>query len=138
MTTNYVASDWVGRSAERLVRVTAEMLDHFVAVSGDSSEIHVSDESARDRGFPCRVAHGMLLGALVSGVIGTELPGNAGVLQQIQLSFRAACHPGDEIIIRLVVAEFIESVQTMMIKVKIAKADGTILSTGTVQSGLTG
>ncbi len=89
MQTPAKAVDWIGRNAERRVRITSEMLDHFVTVSGDSSAIHVSEKAAKERGFPGRVAHGMLLRALVSGIIGTELPGDDGVLQQMQLSFRA-------------------------------------------------
>ncbi len=130
------SSHWIGRKAERRVKITAEMLDRFVALSGDSSAIHVSEEAAKQYGFPHRVAHGMLLGALVSGLIGTELPGDAGVMQQIQFSFRAPCHPGDEILIQLTVTEFYESVQTMQIKIKIVNSANVTLATGVVQSGL--
>lgn len=128
--------DWIGRWAERRIRITAEMLDQFTAISGDSSAIHVSDEAAKQRGFPGRVAHGMLLGALVSGIVGTELPGDDGVLQEMKLSFRTPCHPEDVITIRLTVTEFFESVQTMLIKVKILNTAGATVATGLVQSGL--
>lgn len=130
------ATDWIGRKAERRIRITVEMLDQFVALSGDASEIHVSEQSASERGFTGRVAHGMLLGALLSGVIGTELPGNDGVMQQMQLSFRAPCSPGDEVAIQLSVVDFYESVQAMLINVKIVNAAGVLLATGQVQSGL--
>ncbi|MBM3776036.1 MAG: acyl dehydratase, partial [Acidobacteria bacterium] len=75
-------SDWLGRTAEREIPVTADLIDRFVLLSGDNSAIHVDDAAARARGFRGRVAHGMLLGSLVSAVIGTELPGHIGVLQE--------------------------------------------------------
>ncbi len=136
MSKAYLASDWVGRTAERKVRITTEMLDQFIAVSGDSSAIHVSEQSANVRGFPNRVVHGMLLGALVSGLIGTQLPGDDGVLQQMQLSFRRPCYAGDEILIRLSVTDFFESIQTMLINIKITKEPNVVLATGQAQSGL--
>ena len=136
MAADYRAEDWMGRSAERRVRITREMLDQFVALSGDSSPIHVSDAAAQEMGFAGRVVHGLLLGSLVSGVIGTELPGEVGVLQETQLQFRNPCYVDDEVIISVIVTEFFESVQTLVLKVKIARGDGVILATGFVRSGL--
>jgi 3-hydroxybutyryl-CoA dehydratase len=112
------------------------MIDQFVALSGDNSPIHTTDRAAQGHGFPARVAHGMLLGSLVSGVIGTELPGERGLLHEVQLSFRNSCHPGDEIIIHVKASEFYESVQALILKVTIERTDGVILATGRVQSGL--
>jgi acyl dehydratase len=38
---------WIGRTAERRICVTADMIDQFGALSGDPSPIHVKDEAAR-------------------------------------------------------------------------------------------
>jgi 3-hydroxybutyryl-CoA dehydratase len=130
------AEDWIGKTAARRVRITDDLIDQFTELSGDNSPIHVTDGAAQSRGFPTRVAHGMLLGSLVSGVVGRELPGEHGVLHEVQLSFRNSCHPGDEIIIRVTVSEFFESVQALVLKVQIERADGVTLATGRVQSGL--
>jgi len=127
---------WVGRTAQRKVQVTGDMIDEFARLSGDFSPIHVQEAAARERGFGSRVAHGMLLGSLVSSVIGMDLPGPDGVIQEVQLAFRKTCHPGDEITIDVRVADYFESVQTLLMKVKITRADGTVLATGKVQSGL--
>jgi len=112
------------------------MVDRFVALSGDSSPIHVSDDAARQQGFERRVVHGMLLGSLVSALVGVELPGERGVIQEVQMSFRQPCYVGDEVGIQVMVSEFFESVQTMVLKVKIVRTDGVTLATGAVRSGL--
>lgn len=127
---------WLGRKAERVVRIGPGLVDQFVALSGDSSPIHVSVEAARARGFDGRVVHGMLLGALLSEVIGTELPGADGVLQNVELAFRHPCSIGDEITICVSVADFHESVNTLVLKVSIRRKDGATLVSGTVRSGL--
>jgi len=127
---------WEDRTAERTVQVTAEMIDRFVELSSDHSAIHVSDEAARAYGFRGRVAHGMLVGSLVSGLIGTELPGDCGVLQEVKLSFRNPCYAGDTLHIHLKVREFFASVQSLILTVSIRNQDGLTIATGNVQSGI--
>lgn len=129
-------TEWVGRRASRDVAVTEEMLDRYAEISGDTSPIHMSAAAAQDRGFNTRVVHGLLLGSLVSGLLGTELPGARGVLHEVQLMFRRPCHPGDKIRVELEVVEFFESVGVIELGVRIVRSDGTVLSTGRVRSGI--
>ncbi len=78
----------------------------------------------------------MLLGSLVSGVIGMDLPGPDGVIQEMQMAFRKPCYPGDELTIDVQVVDFFESVRTLVLKVIITRADGAVLATCKIQSGL--
>ena len=48
--------------------VTADDIDRFADLSGDRLEIHMSDAAARELGFPSRVAHGLLVLAIVDGL----------------------------------------------------------------------
>lgn len=50
------------------VTVTAAMIDAFAALSGDRFAIHMDDAAARARGFPARVAHGLLVLSLIDGL----------------------------------------------------------------------
>ena len=136
MSLTHRAEDWIGRTAVRQLRITAEMVDQFADLSGDHSPIHVQDAGARRRGFEARVVHGMLLAGFAAAIIGMELPGEAGVIQDLQFAFRKPCHPGDDVTIHVRVSEFFESVQTLVLKVKIVRADGAVLVTGQVKSGL--
>ncbi|MCC6862405.1 MAG: hypothetical protein IT158_27765 [Bryobacterales bacterium] len=131
------AGDWLGKTVERRVAVTPELIDRFVALSGDSSSIHVDDGFARERGFRTRIAHGLLIGSLLSALVGTELPGHAGVLQQASFSFRNPCYPGDCLHLRLEVHEFIESVQTLILKAVVRNQDGLLIATAKIQTGIT-
>lgn len=128
--------DWVGRKAERTVAITPELLEAFVALSGDSNPLHVNDSHAQAQGFRGRVVHGMLLGALVSGLIGMELPGRPGILQSVQMSFRNPCYVGDTIQIAAEVTEFFESVQVVILQVVVRNSAGVTIATGKVQSGI--
>ena len=48
--------------------MTAADIDGFAELSGDRFEIHMDDDAARSRGFPSRVAHGLLVLSIVDGL----------------------------------------------------------------------
>lgn len=132
----YKQQDWVGRKAERTVMITPELLDAFVSLSGDSNPLHVDDQHAQVQGFRGRVVHGLLVGALISGLVGMELPGRDGILQGVQLSFHHPCYVGDRIQIAAEVTEFFESVQVVVLQVVVRNAAGLSIAMGRVQSGV--
>ncbi len=136
VTPAFCAQDWLGKSARRTCEITAELVDRFVELSGDFSPLHVEDQAGRAVGYRGRVVHGMLLGSLVSSVIGTQLPGRFGVLQEIQFSFRNPCYIGDRITIEVTVAEFHEALQLLSGKVEVRNAAGGLLARGRFRSGL--
>lgn len=123
-------------SAARSLTVTDAMIDRFAALSGDASRLHMDREFAVARGFRGRVAHGALLGAFVSGLVGTELPGDAGVLQEMSLSFRSACCDGDQIVITATVKEVHDALATIFCDVVIRADDGRLIAKGTYRSGV--
>ena len=58
---HYTMADMTpGRTEEFTVTVTAEMMDAFCALTGDTSPIHIDEGYARERGYPGRVVYGML------------------------------------------------------------------------------
>ncbi len=127
---------WVGRTATRKFEVTVEMISEFVALSGDRSPIHVDDAFARKRGLKKRVMHGALQGSLVSNVIGNDLPGASGILQELSLKFRKPCYAGDTLSITVTVKEAFESVRTIVMGVRIINQNGELVTTGKAQSGV--
>jgi acyl dehydratase len=124
----------VGDSVTVRKAVRVEDIDLFAEFSGDTSAIHMSAEAATSRGFSGRVAHGMLLGAWVSSVIGTRLPGNSGVLQSMELAFRAPVIPPDELTITVAVTGKSEAVGQVKLSIRIERADGVLAATGEARS----
>ncbi len=78
---------------------TAEVaeIESFANLSGDSNPLHMDGAYARERGFADRVAHGFLLGAKVSALIGMFLPGRRCLLVEESLNFPNPVYPGDEV-----------------------------------------
>ena len=57
----------------------------FAELSCDHNPVHLDDDYARDTIFEGRIAHGMLTAALLSAVIGEQLPGHGTVYLQQNL-----------------------------------------------------
>ena len=79
--------------------LTKQVTDHdialFAEVSTDHNPVHLDDTYARDTIFQGRIAHGMLTAALISAVIGEQLPGHGSVYLGQSLKFLAPVRPGD-------------------------------------------
>ena len=65
----------VGDRAAGEWQVTADIVDRFSALIGDTDSFHVSDEAAARTVFGRRIAHAVHLAAFVSVLIGQKLPG---------------------------------------------------------------
>lgn len=48
--------------------VAGAAIDRFAELSGDCFALHLSDDAARELGFPRRVAHGLLVLSLIDGL----------------------------------------------------------------------
>lgn len=75
-------------------------IDAFATLSGDHNPLHTDAEYARAQGFPDRVAHGMLLAAKVSALVGMVLPGRRCLLLDYQLAHPNPVFAGDRVTVR--------------------------------------
>ena len=64
-------------------------IELFAELSGDMNPVHLDHAYALDTVFGGRIAHGMLTAALISAVIGEQLPGHGTVYLGQTLKFRA-------------------------------------------------
>lgn len=76
-------------------RITERCIEAFAEISLDRNPVHIDEVYAAGTAFKGRIAHGMLTAALISAVIGEQLPGHGTVYLAQNLSFRAPVRPGD-------------------------------------------
>ncbi|MEQ8354070.1 MAG: bifunctional enoyl-CoA hydratase/phosphate acetyltransferase [Kiloniellaceae bacterium] len=95
----------VGDSAELVRTLKHEDIELFAVMSGDVNPAHVDEEFARSDLFHRVIAHGMWGGALISAVLGTELPGPGTIYLNQSLSFRRPVGLGDTVTVRITVRE---------------------------------
>jgi phosphate acetyltransferase len=99
----------VGDSAELTRILTTQDIKLFAVMSGDVNPAHVDAEYAKSDMFHKVIAHGMWGGALISAVLGTELPGPGTIYLNQNLSFRRAVGLGDTVTVRVTVIEKAEA-----------------------------
>ena len=129
-------SQWVGKSATREFDLTDQMILQFANLSGDHSPIHIDPQYATSRGFKGRVVHGALQSALVSCILGMDLPGPRGLLQELSMKYRKPCFGGDRLSITVTVEEVFASVKTVCMKIKVLNQHGETIAIGKAQSGV--
>ena len=95
----------VGDFAELVRTLTAQDIDAFAVVSGDVNPAHVDSEFATGDIFHKVIAHGMWGGALISNVLGTQLPGPGTIYLEQSLKFLKPVGIGDTVTVRVTVVE---------------------------------
>lgn len=95
----------VGDTASLSRRLTLEDIELFAVMSGDINPAHLDEQYARTSMFHRLIGHGMRGGALISTVLGTELPGPGTIYLVQDLKFRRPVGIGDTITVTVVVRE---------------------------------
>ncbi len=77
--------------------VDSALVQKFAEVSGDVNPIHMDAEDAKAYGYPRQVAHGALMLAAVSKMIGMEIPGPGAVWMNQSIEWTSPVFVGDQI-----------------------------------------
>lgn len=93
----------LGQSAYLTRTLSRADIDLFAAMSGDVNPAHMDEEFAKRNIFHGIIAHGMWGGALISAVLGTELPGPGTIYVEQALRFRRPLFLGDTVTIQVTV-----------------------------------
>ncbi len=120
----------VGQRAEVRRTVTEADLVNFAGVSGDFNPLHTDTVYAARSRFGQRVAHGMLLGAWVSAVLGTRLPGPGAILLSCGLRFRRPTHVGDTLTVWAEVAHIRPDKPVLTLRVGCTNQHGETVAEG--------
>ena len=122
-----------GRTESFSVEIAPDDVDKFTRISGDYSPIHTDEAYAAERGFDGRLTHGLFIGALVSRLIGNQLPGMYGIIQSIELGFRKPLIAPATVTIEGSVEKSSASTGQVKIAVKAMDVDGAVLASGNVK-----
>ncbi len=87
----------IGDTAFFQKTVTDADVKLFAGVSGDLNPVHINDAYAKDSIFKQRVAHGGLINALFSTVLGTQLPGYGTIYMRQDSKFIKPVFLGDTV-----------------------------------------
>jgi acyl dehydratase len=106
----------VGQTAELTRTVTEETIRDFVDATGDDNPIHSDPAFAATTRFGQVIAPGILTGGLISGVIGTRLPGPGTIYISQSFRFLRPVQIGDTITARVEVVEILRDRNRVCLK----------------------
>lgn len=95
----------IGDTASIVRTLTKEDIELFAVMSGDVNPAHVDPEFAKSDMFHKVVAHGMWGRALISTILGTELPGPGTIYLGQTLHFKSPGGLGDTVTISVKVTQ---------------------------------
>jgi phosphate acetyltransferase len=95
----------IGDHAQLTRTLKPQDIELFAVMSGDVNPAHVDADYAKTDMFHGIIAHGMWSGALISAVLGTELPGPGTIFLNQSLKFEGPVGLGDTVTVRVEVTE---------------------------------
>ena len=97
----------IGMSASISKTISESDILNFADLVGDYNSVHLDEEKAKESIFGRRIAHGMLVGSLISSVIGTKLPGDGKIYLEQNLKFQRPIYISDTITALVTVNEIL-------------------------------
>lgn len=85
----------IGQSASFERMITQDDVLKFADLSGDYNPIHLDEDYTKNTELQSPIVHGMILAALVSKLIGMELPGNKSLILKESLEFKKPTRVGN-------------------------------------------
>lgn len=117
----------VGDSAELTRTLKLQDIELFAVMSGDVNPAHVDPEYAKTDMFHQVIAHGMWGGALISAVLGTELPGPGTIFLNQSLKFEAPVGLGDTVIARVKVTKKLAKGRLLLVCICVNQHGKTVI-----------
>jgi phosphate acetyltransferase len=123
----------IGDSASLSRTLKLSDIQLFAAMSGDINPTHLDPEYAKSRMFEEVIAHGMWGGALISTVLGTQLPGPGTVYVDQTLHFARPVTLGDTVTVTVTVSGKFEHHHHVVFDCKCVNQNGLTVMSGTAE-----
>ncbi len=122
----------VGRKASLSKKITAQDIELFAKVTGDTNPLHLDEAFAKRTRFKKRVCHGMLSAGLISAVLGTKLAGpNASPIYLGQsMRFLKPVFIGDTVTASIEVKKVDPARRILIVSTECSNQDGQQILTG--------
>ena len=126
----------VGQTAEFSREITAEMMESFCRISGDTNPLHNDAQFAKSKGYDSVVVYGMLTASLYSCLAGVYLPGCNCLLHSVHSDFLKPVFVGDVLTVSGRVSEKVDTFRQLIIRAVIRNQDGVKVSRARIEAGV--
>ncbi len=87
----------IGDKASITKTFTEKDIRDFAEMTFDDNGMHLDKDMSRKGLFRRPVVHGVLVGSLISSVMGTKLPGKGTILQHEDIAYLNPVYPGETV-----------------------------------------
>lgn len=129
-TTTWEPLPAIGARAAITRTITEADIVRFADISGDYNPVHLDAEYAARSPFGKRIAHGFLTGALISAVLGMDLPGPGSIYVGQTLKFLAPVHIDDLVTVSVEVINVREEKRLVILRTDCTNQQGVLVLTG--------
>lgn len=120
----------IGDSASLTRTLTEKDIQVFAIMSGDINPAHVDIEYAQSEMFHEIIGHGMWGGALISTVLGTQLPGPGTIYVRQSLRFKKPVAIGDQLTVKVTATEKIPEKKRVVFSCEVTNQKDEIVMEG--------
>ena len=117
----------LGMTATYEKTISDEDVRLFAELTGDTNPVHLDDAFASTTVLRGRAAHGMLTAALISTVLGTQLPGPGCIFLTQSMEFLAPVRIGDTVIARVTVTEMLPRIRKVTMETECRVGERQVL-----------
>jgi 3-hydroxybutyryl-CoA dehydratase len=114
----------IGERAEFTKTISESDVYLYAGLTGDLNPAHIDEEYAKKTFFKTRIVHGMLLGGLISGVLGNKLPGPGTIYLSQHLEFLGPVRIGDTITASVEISEIMTAEKKVRVKTTCVNQEG--------------
>lgn len=123
----------VGDTAQMQRTVCDADVLRFAELSGDYNPVHLDEAYAKTTRFGGRIAHGLFCSAMVSALLGMELPGLGTIILSENMRFRYPAYINDTVIAQVQVASIDPKKNRATISFVCKNQSGKILMDGSAE-----
>jgi len=120
----------LGASATRTLHMTAEMIETFAQLSGDTNPIHLDEAYAATTPFGKRIAHGILSASVISATLANQLPGQGTIYLGQSLRFKKPVYVGDTLTATVTVTAYREEKKIATLDTRVTNQEGVLVIEG--------
>jgi 3-hydroxybutyryl-CoA dehydratase len=120
----------VGMKGQTSKTITETDVILFSGISTDINTVHIDEEAAKQGMFGRRIAHGILVSGLISGVLANKVPGPGTIYMGQDLKFLAPVYIGDTITAECEIIELIPEKKRIRLKTTCVNQDGKVVIDG--------
>jgi 3-hydroxybutyryl-CoA dehydratase len=117
----------IGQEAQFERLIASNDIRRFAELTGDHNPLHVDEAFGQAGPFGRNVAHGLLVGSLMSTIVGMHCPGRRSLYLSQSFNFRQPVFAGDTVHVKATVTAKSQSARMITLKTEIRVLDKLVI-----------